>query len=63
MTEQTKNEIMDHEEDDFTMLMAFSAQGILSSIPFGVNVDPVQIAAAAKNVAQALLSARNEAMK
>ena len=62
MTEQTKPQINDDQIDDFTMFLAFATQGILSSVPFGVSVDPIHVANAAKNTALAMLQVKAEAI-
>jgi hypothetical protein len=62
MTEQTNPQVSDYQVEDFTMFLAFATQGILASIPFGVNVDPVHVATAAKNTALAMLQAKAEAI-
>ena len=61
MTEETKTPMSENQKDDFTMFLAFATQGIMASIPFGVNVDPKAVAAAAKNVALAMLEVKTEA--
>lgn len=63
MTEQTKPEVSAEQHDDFKMFFAFATQGILSSIPFGVTVDPLAVANAAKNTALAMLQVKDEAIK
>jgi hypothetical protein len=63
MTEQTKPQVSEDQHDDFKMFLAFATQGILSSIPFGVNVDPLAVANAAKNTALAMLQVKDEATK
>jgi hypothetical protein len=62
MTEQSKPKLTNKQADDFTMFLAFATQGILSSIPFGVNVDPVHVATAAKNTALAMLTVKEETL-
>lgn len=61
MTEETKTPMSEIQKDDFTMFLAFATQGIMASIPFGVNVDPKAVAAASKNVALAMLEVQAEA--
>jgi hypothetical protein len=63
MTDQTKPEVAESDRDDFKMFMAFATQGILTQIPFGVNVEPIAVAQAAKNTAIAMVNAKNEAFK
>jgi hypothetical protein len=63
MTEQTKPEVTKDQQDDFKMFLAFATQGILSSIPFGVSIDPLAVANAAKNTALAMLQVKDEAFK
>lgn len=63
MTEQMQPQVAAEDRKDFTMFLAFATQGILTQIPFGVNVDPVAIAQAAKNTAIAMVNAKNEALK
>lgn len=62
MSEQHTPEVSKEQEDNFTMFLAFATQGILASIPFGVNVDPNAVASAAKNVAISMLKAKEEAL-
>lgn len=62
MTEQTKTKLTDKQAEDFTMFLAFATQGILSSIPFGVSVDPVHVVNAAKNTALAMLTVKEETL-
>lgn len=62
MTEQTKPKLTGKQAEDFTMFLAFATQGILASIPFGVNVDPVHIANAAKSTALAMLTVKEETL-
>jgi hypothetical protein len=40
--------------ENFKMYYALAAHAILSSIPFGVNIEPDQIANAAKRIAEAM---------
>jgi len=63
MTEQTQPQVAAEDREDFTMFVAVATRGILAQIPFGINVDPVGIAQAAKNTAIAMVNARNEALK
>lgn len=63
MTDQTKPEVAESDRDDFKMFMAFATQGILTQIPFGVNVEPIAVAQAAKNTAIAMVNAKNETFK
>lgn len=62
MTEQTKTKLTDKQAEDFTMFLAFATQGILASIPFGVSIDPVHVANAAKNTALAMLTVKEETL-
>lgn len=61
MTEEHKPEVSKEQIDNFTMFLAFATQGILSSIPFGVNIDPNAVASAAKSVAISMLKVKEEA--
>jgi hypothetical protein len=63
MTDQTTPEVAESDREDFKMFLAFATQGILTQIPFGVNVDPVAVVQAAKNTALAMVAAKNEAFK
>ena len=63
MTEQVQPSVAESDREDFKMFLAFATNGILGQIPFGVNVDPVAIAQAAKNTAIAMVNAKNEAFK
>jgi len=63
MTEQAKPQVTKDQQDDFKMFLAFATQGILASIPFGVSVDPLAVANAAKNTAVAMLQVKDEAIK
>jgi hypothetical protein len=49
--------------EDFKRYMASATTGILASIPFGVQVDPNAIAAAAGNVALSLLQVQTATIK
>lgn len=62
MTEERKPEVSAEQAENFTMFLAFATQGILASIPFGVNIDPIHVANAAKNVALSMLKAKEEAL-
>lgn len=62
MTEERKPEVSKEQSENFTMFLAFATQGILASIPFGVSVDPVHVATAAKNTAIAMLKVKDEAL-
>ena len=62
MTDKT-TQVAESDRDDFKMFLAFATQGILTQIPFGVNVDPVAVAQAATNTAIAMVNAKNEAFK
>lgn len=57
---EEKTKLTESQIDDFKMYSGFALSGILSSIPFGVNVDPVAIAQAVKNTALALVEAQKE---
>ena len=40
--------------ENFKLYYAIAAHAILTSIPFGVNIDPDQVAVAAQRMAEAL---------
>ncbi|MFM7010065.1 MAG: hypothetical protein ACKO0Z_12170 [Betaproteobacteria bacterium] len=64
MTQETTQSEMfplpEYQRDDFKIHFMSACNGILSSIPFGVTVDPNAIANAAKNVALAMLNVQRE---
>jgi len=53
--------IKHNQREDFKIFFALATNGIIQSIPFGVNVDPNNVAQAAKNVAIAMIKAQEEA--
>lgn len=59
--EKITPEVSANEQSDFKIFFAVATNGILGSIPFGVNVDPQAVAQAAKNTAIAMLRAQAEA--
>lgn len=64
MDEQQENTgLSEVEKEDFKMYFAFATNGILCQIPFGINIDPIAIAQAAKNTALAMLEAQKELNK
>lgn len=57
---EEKQPLTEAQMDDFKMYSGFALSGILSSIPFGVNVDPVAVAQAVKNTALAMVEAQKD---
>ena len=57
----TDKKLSEQDREDFKMFFAFATNGILSQIPFGVNVDPIAVANAAKSTAFAMLDVQKEA--
>ena len=61
MTEKTEPTKLTAEQlESFKMYSGFALSGILSSIPFGVNIEPNMIAQAVKNTALAMIEAQKE---
>ena len=63
MDEQEKTKLTSEQYENFKMLCAFALNGILGSIPFGVNVDPNAVAQAVKNTALAMIEAQKDVEK
>lgn len=59
-TEATTTAFTQQEVKDFKRYYANAVTGILSSIPFGVNVDPDQLALVARNVATSMVNAQRD---
>jgi hypothetical protein len=50
------------DDDEFKLHFALALNGILSNIPFGVNVDPRALAQVARNIALVALEVQNETL-
>ena len=59
-TEATPTAFTQQGVKDFKHYYANAVTGILSSIPFGVNVDPDQLALVARNVATSMVNAQRD---
>ena len=59
-TETATTAFTQQEVKDFKRYYANAVTGILSSIPFGINIDPDQLSIAARNVATSMVNAQRD---